>query len=327
MRKNYLLLVTALILAVGLNGCFLFKNVGAPSAIVVRPDSVEINLYSGIFTVEVTATVQDEKGNDIEVDEEEIEWAIADSEVASLSETKGRKVTVEGKEVGETALTVSFGDLDPVVVEVKVIDEEIVLPEGVYKAPKVSGPLAVGEEWPVDLANAWSWSGKPEGYEGEDELGFNVWVFWDDDNVYIQWDVVTPLPLENKKTERYIFEEDSLEWEINVLGTSDKQKWMFALTEEKGYEVLVRYPDRVYYVVGDQDPYHQLEIAETDNVYRGQAIISMEDPGMAPFNIGIGTKLEYSVQVNDCTDDESRTRLILGGFVDNEYRQLWFMYR
>ena len=91
-----------------------------------------------------------------------------------------------------------------------------------------------------------------------------------------------------QKTERYIFEEDSLEWEINVLGTSDKQKWMFALTEEKGYEVLVRYPDRVYYVVGDQDPYHQLEIAETDNGYRGQAIISMEDQAWLPLTSELG---------------------------------------
>lgn len=174
-----------------------------------------------------------------------------------------------------------------------------------YDAPKVAKPLVLGESWPVVEENAYS------GFNSEG-AGFNLWVFWDDDNVYIQYDVYTDFPLGNKKTERYIFEADSLEWEVkNAAGT--RQKWMIALTEAKGYEVVIRYPDRVYFVAPNE--YHNVLITETDFGYRGQVILSQKQANLAEFKIGPGVELEMAVQVNDSADGETRTR-ILGGFVD-----------
>ncbi|MGB4378565.1 MAG: hypothetical protein WBK13_04290 [Limnochordia bacterium] len=174
-----------------------------------------------------------------------------------------------------------------------------------YDAPKVAKPLVLGEEWPVVEENAYS-------AFTNDGAGWKLWVFWDDENVYIQYDVYTEFPLGNKKTERYIYEADSLEWEIkNAAGT--RQKWMIALTEAKGYEVVIRYPDRLYFVAPNE--YHDVLIVETDFGYRGQVILSQNQANLAEFKIGPGVELQMAVQVNDSADGETRTR-ILGGFVD-----------
>lgn len=184
-----------------------------------------------------------------------------------------------------------------------------------YEAPKVAEPLVLGEDWPVNEDNAYS------AFDGDN--GWKLWVFWDDNNVYIQYDVYTDLPLGNKHTERYIFNADSLEWEIRTVGASKRQKWMIALTEAKGYEVVVRYPDREYYVAPNE--FHDVLITETDYGYRGQVILNQAHPKLAEFGIGAGVKLEMSVQVNDSKDGNERTR-ILGGFVDaGAYSELVFV--
>ena len=174
-----------------------------------------------------------------------------------------------------------------------------------YDAPKFAKPLVLGEELPVVEDNAYS------AFAGD--AGWKLWVFWDDDNVYIQYDVHTDFPLGNKLTERYIFNADSLEWEIKT-GTGLRQKWMIALTEAKGYEVVIRYPDRLYFVAPNE--YHDVLITETDFGYRGQVILSQKQAQLAEFNIGAGVELQMAVQVNDSEDGENRTR-ILGGFVDS----------
>lgn len=174
-----------------------------------------------------------------------------------------------------------------------------------YEAPKVDKPLVLGEEWPV-------WEEDVYSSFTADGAGWNLWVFWDDDNVYIQYDVYTDLPLGNKKTERYIFDADSLEWEIKIL--TNRQKWMIALTEAKGYEVVIRYPDREYYVAPNE--FHQVLIVETDFGYSGQVILSQKHWALAEFDISAGAEVQMAVQVNDSKDGEERTR-ILGGFVDS----------
>ena len=60
MRKQIALFVIALVLAIGLAGC---QQPGEPGTVAVRPDNVTINLASGVFTVDLTATVTDEEGN------------------------------------------------------------------------------------------------------------------------------------------------------------------------------------------------------------------------------------------------------------------------
>ena len=312
MRKNILLFVIALILAIGLNGC----SPGEPGAITINPDSVTINLASGIFTAEATVKITDESNIPIRVEADDLVWEIADTDVATLVAQKGSSVTIEAKKVGEAKLTVKYGNLNPAEITVAVIDEELMPASGV-KAPKVAEPLVLGEAWPVDEKNAYS------AFDGD--AGWKLWVFWDDENVYIQYDVYTDYPFGNKKTERYIFEADSLEWEIQTVGAGIRQKWMVALTEAKGYEVVVRYPERLYYVAPNE--YHDVLIEETEFGYRGQVILSQKHEPLAEFNIGLGTRLEMAVQVNDSKDGEERTR-ILGGFVDSlTYTDLWFMYK
>ena len=321
MRKSTLLLVIVLALAVALSGCLVKSKPGQPTTIAVNPEDVTINLASGFFTAKLSASIKDEKNNTIKVEGDDIEWAVADTDVVVLANNKGETVTIEAKKIGETKVTVKYGALDPVEIPVKVIDEEII-PETGYKAPKVVFPLKVGEEWPVKDENAYSFF--TDEYDGE-EVGWKVWVFWDDDNVYIQYDVYTDLPFGNKKTERYIFEADSLEWEIRTPDESLRQKWMIALTEEKGHEVVIRYPDREYYVAPND--HMDVKIEETDFGYRGQVVLSQAHEKLAEFSIELGLKLEMAVQVNDSDDGETRTR-ILGGFVDSgEYTELWFLYK
>lgn len=316
MRKQIALFVIALVLAIGLAGC---QQPGEPGTVAVRPDNVTINLASGVFTVDLTATVTDEEGNVVKLEAGDLTWEIADAGVAAVAPQKANSAVLEGKQVGETKLTVKYGDMAPAEVPVKVIDEEVMPPSGV-KAPKALAPLKLGEPWPVEEKNVYQAFQKVD----DKDVGWKVWVFWDDDNVYIQYDVYTDWPLGNQKTERYIYEADSLEWQIrNDDGL--RQKWMVAETEAKGYEVVVCYPDRDYYVAPNE--YHDVLIQETDFGYRGQVILSMKHPKLAEFNIGLGTKVGMAVQVNDSSDGQTRDR-ILGGFVDSEtYTDLWFMYK
>lgn len=316
MRKQIALFALALVLTVGLAGC---QQPGEPGTVTVRPEDVTINLASGIFTAELTATVTDEAGKVVKLEAGDLTWEIANADVAAVSARKANSAVLEGKQVGETTLKVTYGEMQPAEIAVKVIDEEIMPPSGV-KAPGAAAPLKLGEPWPVDEKNVYQSFQQIDGKE----IGWKLWVFWDDNSVYIQYDVYTDYPLGNKKTERYIFEADSLEWEIKD-DTGLRQKWMVAETEAKGYEVVVRYPDREYYVAPNE--HHDVLIQPTDFGYRGQVILSMKHPKLAEFNIGLGTKVGMAVQVNDSADGETRNR-ILGGFVDSgTYIDLWFMYK
>lgn len=316
MRKNTLLLVIVLIMAIGLNGC-LGKKHGDPSVIIISPDTVNINFASGISTATLTASVKDEKNNTINVEGEDIEWEIDNSDVAALDKQKGLSVTLQANTVGETKVTAKYGDLDAAEITVNVIDEEI-MPESGYKAPKVAAPLVLGEEWSVKEENAYNFF---EQVDGED-VGWNLWVFWDEANVYIQYDVYTDYPLGNTHTGAEIWKADSLEWEIRT-SAGDRQKWIVGLTDN-GYEIVVRYPDRTFPKPGEGV---DLQIEETDFGYRGQLIISQDHEPLAEFNIDLGLKLEMAVQVNDSIDGVERTR-ILGGFVDSgTYTDLWFMFK
>ncbi|MGB4473206.1 MAG: hypothetical protein WBJ07_09940, partial [Limnochordia bacterium] len=110
MRKQIALFVIALVLAIGLAGC---QQPGEPGTVAVRPDNVTINLASGVFTVDLTATVTDEEGNVVKLEAGDLTWEIADAGVAAVAPQKANSAVLEGKQVGETKLTVKYGDMAP----------------------------------------------------------------------------------------------------------------------------------------------------------------------------------------------------------------------
>lgn len=312
-NKKTLLLVTVLIMVIGLSGC---ADPGDPSVLNVTPEDVTINLASGIHTTTITASVRDEENVRVPIEDSEITWTIeaGSDPIATLDSTTGVNVTLQANRSGEAKVTAKYGNLDPAIITVKVIDEEL-MPESGYKAPKVAEPLVLGEEWPVKEANAYNFF--------ENDIGWNLWVFWDDANVYVQYDVYTDLPLGNKHTGAQIWNADSLEWEIRT-PSGLREKWIIGLTDEKGYEIVARYPDRLLMEPGQGV---DVLINETDFGYRGQVILDQSHERLAQFNISLGLALEMAVQVNDSADGTARTR-ILGGYVDSgTYTPLTFMYR
>ena len=179
-----------------------------------------------------------------------------------------------------------------------------------YEAQKVSAPLALGQEWKVDPDMAYS------AFSGDN--GWNVWVFWDDNNVYLQYDVYTDLPMGNNHDEHAIWNADSIEWEIT--DGLNKEKWIVALTS-KGYQIVTRQPRTIIKPGEGVD----VLIKKTDFGYRGQIIFDRSHPHMAKFPIEVGYSVDMAVQVNDSKDGNDRTR-ILGGFIDaGKYSELIFV--
>lgn len=307
MNRKSLLLIAVLVMAISLVGC----EAGDPSSLVISPESTTINLASGVNTAKLEASVRDEEDRRVRVEGEEITWAI-DGNVAILDATTGDTVTVVADQVGEAKAIATYGGVDASAVTITVIDEEI-MPESGVKAPKVAAPLALGEDWAVDEKNAYSTM--------EDGIGWNVWVLWDDANVYLQYDVYTDFPLANTHTEHQIWNSDSIEWEV-VAADGTKEKWILGLTDN-GYEIVTRHP-RIVINPGEGV---DVVIKETDFGYRGQAIFDQTHEHMAKFNLDLGSTVEMAVQINDSADGVERTR-ILGGFVDaGVYTDLTFMYR
>ncbi len=179
-----------------------------------------------------------------------------------------------------------------------------------FEAPKVDAPLVLGEEWVVDEANAYS--------HFDDEIGWKLWVFWDDANVYLQYDVHTDLPMANSHSEHAIWNAASLEWQLRA--GSVLEKWIIALTDN-GYEIVTRQPRTIIQAGDGVD----VLIEDTDFGYRGQVIFDQSHPHMDKFGVEAGLAAEMSVQINDSADGVERTR-ILGGFVDaGTYVELIFV--
>lgn len=179
-----------------------------------------------------------------------------------------------------------------------------------FEAPKVDAPLVFGEDWPVDDDNAYN--------AFEDEAGWKLWVFWDDDNVYLQYDVFTDFPMANNYDEHSIWNADSVEWQVRA-GTV-LEKWIVGLTAN-GYQIVTRQPRTII------EPGEGVDvlIEPTDFGYRGQIIFDRSHPHMAKFEVASGFEAQMSVQVNDSIDGDERTR-ILGGFVDSgQYVDLVFV--
>ncbi|HHX01309.1 MAG TPA: hypothetical protein GX739_01420 [Firmicutes bacterium] len=120
MTKKRFLFLFVLLMALGLSGCFSFFS--KTPYLKVVPESVVLNLATGETEVELTAEVVDL------ITDEQITWEIADAAVATLSEETGAQVKVVAQAVGETTITVSCGELEPVTVSVKVVHDEKALP-------------------------------------------------------------------------------------------------------------------------------------------------------------------------------------------------------
>ncbi len=107
-----------LILALSLSGCFSFLSSEKPTTLEITPDKV---FATEDEEVELTAVVKDNKDKEMDVNEEDIKWALADADdsdpVATLNKNTGSKVVLTGKRLGETKLTVTY---DTLVVEVDI---------------------------------------------------------------------------------------------------------------------------------------------------------------------------------------------------------------
>lgn len=116
MAKNRVLLLFVLLMALILSGCLPFF--AKKPHLEVKPRSVVLNLATGEIEAELTAEVVDL------VTDDPVTWEIADDTVAVLSGTTDTQVTVTAQAEGETTITVSCGQLEPVSVPVRVFYEE-----------------------------------------------------------------------------------------------------------------------------------------------------------------------------------------------------------
>ncbi|HKM16678.1 MAG: hypothetical protein GX228_07655 [Firmicutes bacterium] len=179
-----------------------------------------------------------------------------------------------------------------------------------YEAPKVAAPLTLGSEWPVVDEKAYS------AFDGD--AGWKVWLFWNDENVYLQYDVYTDFPMGNQYDEHQIWNADSIEFEVT--GAGQKEKWIIALTSN-GYQIVTRQP-RTIVTPGEGVT---VLIVETDFGYRGQVVFDRTHPHMAKFPIETGFVWDMAVQVNDSKDGLERTRILGEHIGKGTYYKLTFV--
>lgn len=121
LKKNSLFLFVV-VLALSFTGCFSFFE--SDPSLVVAPKEVVINLATmEEQSVSLIATVED-----MVVEDDEILWEVDDNTIASLSAQTGSEVIVTGLAEGETTITVSYGDLEPVILPVTVNYNEVAVP-------------------------------------------------------------------------------------------------------------------------------------------------------------------------------------------------------
>ena len=126
MNKKSLLVVLVTVLALSLSGCLSFLSPQKPG-LQVTPDKVELYLDQAELSVTLNAVAQDSDGNEIEVDEEDIKWAVDDEEIAELNKNTGTEVVVTGKSAGRTEINVTYKDIT-VTVKVTVLEEKPLIP-------------------------------------------------------------------------------------------------------------------------------------------------------------------------------------------------------
>lgn len=126
MNKKSLLVVLVTVLALSLSGCLSFLSPQKPG-LQVTPDKVELYLDQAELSVTLNAVAQDSDGNEIEVDEEDIKWAVDDEEIAELDKNTGTEVVVTGKSAGRTEINVTYKDIT-VTVKVTVLEEKPLIP-------------------------------------------------------------------------------------------------------------------------------------------------------------------------------------------------------
>lgn len=168
-----------------------------------------------------------------------------------------------------------------------------------YNAVKVDS-LALGADWPTAEENVVVL----DKYE-TDEASANVWLFYDDDNLYLQFDVYTDYPLNSTKEGHDIWEADSLEFGLALnkfAEEEEKAKWIISKTVNAGYQVVTRNPRTEMQKCEGID----VEIYETDFGFTGQVVFDQSHEIMATFNTTDNEELFVGFQINISKEGDSR---------------------
>ncbi len=174
-----------------------------------------------------------------------------------------------------------------------------VLASDSYVAVKTSKVLALGENWNVDEANAIVASYNEDVY-------IKAWLFYDNQNIYLQYDVYTDFPMANSYTGHDIWKADSIEFALATNNLVETEKWIIGMTDKDGYQIATRKPRTLIDVGQGVD----VEIGATDFGYRAQVIFDLNQASMSKFVPEMSNGLMFSIMVNDSKDGVERTRVI-----------------
>ncbi len=171
-----------------------------------------------------------------------------------------------------------------------------------HTAQEVEQPLALGEDWPVDESTTIK-------VTYSDEAGVDVWILFDENNLYVQYDVTTPYPQRNNYSDHDIWRASSFELALShstTIPMDQRVKWIMTRTTNGDYVIVTR-EDRTIIPNGEGV---ELKIVDTDFGYRGQVIFDLSNPFITSYNPADNNSVYFHLKVNDSKDGQDRTALM-----------------
>lgn len=167
-------------------------------------------------------------------------------------------------------------------------------------AARTPSALKLGDDWRVDPAKAIR-------IEHTADEFVDVWIYWDDDHLYLQYDVHTAFPMGNAYggDPHSIWNADSIEFALSTPNLAKQEKWIIALTDEHGYQIVTRHPRAILTPGEGVD----VLIVPTEFGYRGQVIFDFDHAHMLHFRPEAGGEMRFHIWVNDSQDGVERTRI------------------
>ncbi|MFW6230372.1 MAG: hypothetical protein ACOC4L_05260, partial [Halanaerobium sp.] len=135
------------------------------------------------------------------------------------------------------------------------------------------------------------------------------WLFWDDENIYAQFDVHTEYPLSNAQTGNDIWNGDAIELSLALDPLPDDDevaKWIIAKTDKAGYQIVTRKPTTEIKRCEGVD----VEMLETDFGFRAQIIFAQDHDIMSTFNVSDNPEQLIGFQVGLSEDKDERTNML-----------------
>ncbi len=177
--------------------------------------------------------------------------------------------------------------------------------ESQYVGVKVDEALVIGQTWPVTQDAAIN-------VPYNDDANFVAWIFYDDSNLYLQYDVTTPFPQKNNYSGHGIWQASSMEFALApslTVPRTERIKWIMTRNESEGYVIVTREERTII----ENGTAVELGIANTDFGYRGQVIFDLSDRFIESFNPANNESVFFAIMVNDSRDGTERTAMMTLG--------------